>query len=742
MAGFPSENVPADQTQTTVGGSITLSAALSFSGYNWLGWNTSASGGVGTRYAAGSSYTPTSNITMYGEWSEVAVEYSKITDLSKAEKVIITTSSSGTNYYLPATENTSTAPSAPTCTITNNKLTSVGASHLFDVSIDNGKYIFTNSGGKYLYNISNNNGVRVGSTSDSWTVTATTNGFKMFDTNNSRYLGVWTAATNGPDWRSYTASDADNYAGTGETINFYGIEKDLGTLTSIALSGEYPTTFKQGDPFSHEGMVVTATYSKGSMVVTGLASWSGYNMSNPGVQTVTVSYTDGVTRTATYDITITESIQLASSDVALHIGDSDYTPIVKISGTSTEVSGCTFTSGNTSAVTIVNGKLHVAGAGKATITAAHADGDGKTYTSATFTAYVSETIQSVVTSCVAITDNTGTISGTHYIQGTVTGVYGTSFMIQEGNYAMYIYTSTNYSISLNDVVRVTGTFGRYNKWIESRSVSSVEKLTFATPELISPLVVSDPATLTDSDQNRLVSFTGLAYNSGTYTVGTNSSIEFLDSNSNTIVYRTEKNIDDTTEGAIKTKIDAIIADKDNLVVDLIGAHYTVFLSGEDVQKQFKITNADVITYRARTATDEDIVNGFVNDKLHWNDYETTHTAGVDGAHECLGADGYYIKAKNAFQLLTENQQNLFRHLGTYASGADTYAAPRQRFEDWASAYGDLTPYSAEVTPRNGRFVALNNNESSDAVAVIVIISIASLTAIGGYFFLRKRREQN
>ena len=33
-------------------------------------------------------------------------------------------------------------------------------------------------------------------------------------------------------------------------------------------------------------------------------------------------------------------------------------------------------------------------------------------------------------------------------------------------------------------------------------------------------------------------------------------------------------------------------------------------------------------------------------------------------------------------------------------------------------------------------------ENSDMVAIVVIVSVVSLTAIGGYFFLRKRREQN
>lgn len=85
-------------------------------------------------------------------------------------------------------------------------------------------------------------------------------------------------------------------------------------LSSIALSGTYPTTFHVGDTFSHEGMTVTATYEGGKTAdVTAEASFSGYDMANAGTQTVTVSYTEGeVTKTATYGITVNAPATLTS----------------------------------------------------------------------------------------------------------------------------------------------------------------------------------------------------------------------------------------------------------------------------------------------------------------------------------------------------------------------------------------------------------------------------------------------
>ena len=77
-------------------------------------------------------------------------------------------------------------------------------------------------------------------------------------------------------------------------------------LASIALSGDYPTEFTEGDEFSSEGLVVTATYKDESESVVTPTSITGYDMSTlDESQTVTVSYTESeVTKTATYTIIV------------------------------------------------------------------------------------------------------------------------------------------------------------------------------------------------------------------------------------------------------------------------------------------------------------------------------------------------------------------------------------------------------------------------------------------------------
>ena len=82
----------------------------------------------------------------------------------------------------------------------------------------------------------------------------------------------------------------------------YNIEVVAATLTEIAISGTYPTRFNVGDAFSHAGMTVTATYSDFSEEdVTNDATFSGYNMTVGGIQTVTVEYGD---QSAQYSIIV------------------------------------------------------------------------------------------------------------------------------------------------------------------------------------------------------------------------------------------------------------------------------------------------------------------------------------------------------------------------------------------------------------------------------------------------------
>ncbi len=129
----------------------------------------------------------------------------------------------------------------------------------------------------------------------SFTATASDNQF-CFATASSTYLGV----NSGADyWRDYVSGTLT------QTNGLILYKLDNRTLSSIALSGTYPTEFHTGDSFSYAGLIVTATFDDASESVVIPTSVSTPDLSTTGTKKVTVSYTfKDVTKTADYDVTV------------------------------------------------------------------------------------------------------------------------------------------------------------------------------------------------------------------------------------------------------------------------------------------------------------------------------------------------------------------------------------------------------------------------------------------------------
>ena len=81
--------------------------------------------------------------------------------------------------------------------------------------------------------------------------------------------------------------------------------------SDLAVQKEFTT----GDPFNHEGLVVTAHYNNNTTAdVTNQATISTPDMSTPGTKTVTVTYQN---QQASYDITVTDPVAVTLQNVAI-----------------------------------------------------------------------------------------------------------------------------------------------------------------------------------------------------------------------------------------------------------------------------------------------------------------------------------------------------------------------------------------------------------------------------------------
>ena len=91
------------------------------------------------------------------------------------------------------------------------------------------------------------------------------------------------------------------------------------------------------------------------------------------------------------------------------------------------------------------------------------------------------------------------------LYGTVTGIYGNTSIIQEGDYAMYVYNKPVDGMQIGDRMHLTATYTLYKGLVETSAISKYEKDT-KPAEVITPKEVSvaDFAQLGGADVNRLV----------------------------------------------------------------------------------------------------------------------------------------------------------------------------------------------------------------------------------------------
>ena len=285
-----------------------LNNSFSRNGYTFVCFNTQADG-FGTDYNPDETFTISSNIVLYAKWKYPYTDAdSKITwDLSKTSYDSM--GASAATWF--STKASISVEKATSSTATNNACppnyehTRFYQNSVMTISPASGykitSIIFTATSNDYATKVKNS----------TWT--------------NATKTSSSTTATIVPEVKinpvSVTFSNAVYI--TKIVVN-YAV---YSALDHISLSGTYPTAFNQGDAFSHEGMVVTATYENGSTAnVTSSATWSGYNMSGSGNQTVTVSYIEElVEKTATYAITVTAAPFIApdQNSASGQVGEND-----------------------------------------------------------------------------------------------------------------------------------------------------------------------------------------------------------------------------------------------------------------------------------------------------------------------------------------------------------------------------------------------------------------------------------
>ena len=320
------------------GGSYTLAtfATAGFeasSGYSFKKWSV---GGV--EYAEGATVTISGATTVTAVYQEVTTYtiVTSVANLVEDTTFVLVYETSGSYYVDTAISSNHVALTAKTAatTISNgvasgSTLVSTEAMVLtLKGSSSSGWKI--KCGDKYLSFTGSSNG------NDTFDVEANASTFSASIKDNKYILFTCTSSKgNGRVWRMNTSyHDMRNYAtnsGVGDVYMFAYIPPQ-NELSSIALSGDYKTSFASGETFSFGG-TVTASYTIDTdKTVTGsttfhLDSAEGANMSGVTMthaahdgHTIYAKYTEGgITKTATYSISVANA-PVSSLTIASNTG--------------------------------------------------------------------------------------------------------------------------------------------------------------------------------------------------------------------------------------------------------------------------------------------------------------------------------------------------------------------------------------------------------------------------------------
>ena len=146
---------------------------------------------------------------------------------------------------------------------------------------------------------------------------------------------------------------------------------------------------------------------------------------------------------------------------------------------------------------------------------------------------------------------------------------------------------------------------------------------------------------------------------------------------------------------------------------------------------------------AEAKSDKEYVQDFVDLYMHMTDYDQGGTEGsTNGYGWCSdGQHSYYLTAKAGYNSIihgNSTRESLW-------TGDSDFAAAKARYDEWARLNNDAAPYDGndtiETKLNSANIIGLINNENGSISVIIVIVSLVSITAIGGFFFLKKRKEQ-
>ena len=491
------------------------------------------------------------------------------------------------------------------------------------------------------------------------------------------------------------------------------------TLDSITISGTYQTQFSKGEAFNHTGLVVTASYKEDveDKDVSLTATYTTPDMTTIGDKTVTITYSEGgIEKSASYQIhvngIVSDIITNLPSTLKLGLGEESETytaTVVKDDDVS-----CTlvWSTSDSTVASVSGGKITASSSksGSATIRVfADIDGDavldeGEVSKSCTVT--VADIFDNTKGEYHLWRGETSLSAGDHIVIGGLDGSSGKDYSGSE--MAMTSLASSNVlatKISVSNIDTITT--GK-DKVLDIELVNGATSGTFALKVI-------------NSEDQEVYLQAGFGSNN----------------------LKTKSEIDSTTSWNLSYSNDAW---------SVVCAH----TSGRNVMQYNPNTSQSNPLFNCYSSASQTAVKiykyiSFQNEALNYADkFLKANGSSFAG---CSSTISQWSTLKTAYGLLTDGAKALFAgedHIPSETYSDSTEISVKHavcRYDDALIKHTELRGENDFMGRVNGKLqLSINQNpialfgENGTGTTVIIIISVIGVSALGGFFFLRKRKE--
>ena len=356
-----------------------------------------------------------------------------------------------------------------------------------------------------------------------------------------------------------------------------------------------------------------------------------------------------------------------------------------------------------------------------------------------------------------ITVTTTESSQVYTYRGTVIGIEGNTYYIQQGNYGIMVYggnKSYATGMKIGDLVKVTSTVILYSQVVESKTITLVDDKTceiLGDGNLPAAPIVTTAEAFNAANQSTRITFNGLSrndtgtkitwvqeYEYGTGSNGAHGLAKVKDGNGTMLWLYISKYIDSTTGAAIVAKIETISVDDTFDLFQGVKALNTNNFSSiggtEGVDYPAKgtpylsVSSAEQITIHT---PESDPIQDWIDLYMQMSNPDFDG----DGTGACKD-QSYYVNAKAALNVLEDS------HPGSKASfqSESKYSDAYDRYMAWAAACGDTAPFTGSTIVQSGVPSYESPNNSNASTIIIVVVALTSITSIGVLLVIKRKRS--